>query len=148
MKRMLCAAIVIAFIAPLAWLVIPNVVRAKNRGRQNRTLDDMRTIATAWEARATDFNTYVFGRNHGPRFTTAEMAAALEPTYVRHMPRTDGWDAEFQFTANDEGYVIRSLGSDARLDRNPTMASGATTDFADDVIYSNGSFIRYPESAG
>jgi hypothetical protein len=145
MRRTLRAAYVIALIAAVAWLVIPNVLLARSRSRQKRTLADMRTIATAWEARATDFNTYFFGRNHGPRFTIEEMAAALEPTYVRHMPRTDGWETEFQFTASEDGYIIRSLGSDARIDRIPTIASGATTDFADDVIYSNGSFIRYPE---
>ena len=50
--------IVVAIIGILAAIAIPNLLTAMQRSRQKRTMADMRTIATAWEARATDVNQY------------------------------------------------------------------------------------------
>src|SRR5437660_12266334 len=46
--------IVVAIIGILAAIAIPNLLTAMQRSKQKRTMADMRTIATAWEARATD----------------------------------------------------------------------------------------------
>jgi len=109
---------------------------------------DIRTIATAWEARATDVNTYSIG--HKQQVSTNELARVLEPKYVRTLPRKDGWGNAFQFTIGDQGqtYVIRSFGSDGKPDRVLNLASGVTKTFADDIVYANGSFVRYPEESG
>src|SRR4030095_4136755 len=50
--------IVVAIIGILAALAIPNLLTAMQRSKQKRTMADVRTIATAWEARATDLNKY------------------------------------------------------------------------------------------
>src|SRR5437763_1331013 len=50
--------IVVAIIGILAAIAIPNLLTAMQRSKQKRTMADMRTIATAWEARATDTNKY------------------------------------------------------------------------------------------
>src|ERR1700757_3137885 len=50
--------IVVAIIGILAAIAIPNLLTAMARSKQKRTMADMRTIATAWEARATDVNRY------------------------------------------------------------------------------------------
>jgi general secretion pathway protein G len=134
----------------LAAIAVPNVLTARNRGRQKRTMADMRTIATAWEARATDLNSYSAGASH---VTPAQLASVLAPTYIKRLPRTDGWGTEFKFSTDDEiagqaqTYVIRSLGSDRQADAIAD-ARGETHSFTADVIYSNGSFTQYPESAG
>jgi type II secretory pathway pseudopilin PulG len=140
-------------VALLASIVVPNLLTAMNRSHQKRTMADMRSIATAWEARATDRNSYSVGSHHG-RLTTAELAAALEPTYIRTLPRADGWGTEFQFATGDQevdgqaqSYDIRSLGSDGRPDPVADLRA-ATTKFTDDIIYTNGSFSRYPEETG
>lgn len=137
----------------LAGVILPDFFKAMNHARQTRTMADIRTIATAWEARADDIGSYSVAA--GQHVTAADLARALEPKYVRKLPRTDGWGTELQFAVLDydakghaQSYVIRSLGSDARPDRIANLASGITKDFADDIIYSNGSFIRYPENAG
>ena len=142
-------AVVIVSIVLLGWFVIPNYLPARNRSRQNHTMADMRSIATAWEARATDRNSYSVGGSGDRRVSAGELARTLSPTYIRTFPRVDGWGREFEFAATAEGqaYVIRSFASDGRPDRIANL-SGATTDFADDIIYSNGSFVRYPENAG
>ena len=67
----------------------------------------------------------------------------LVPTYIKQMPETDGWGNPMQFRALDQEYWIRALGGDGRVD--VARHEGPTTDFASDIIYSNGSFIEYPE---
>lgn len=156
MKRMLPIVVAIAALSVLAWFIGQNVRVAMNRSDQKRTMADMRTIATAWEARATDINSYSVGRapsDGEQRVTPAQLAAALEPKYVKQFPRRDGWGNEYELTLSEfmEGraqvYAIRSLGSDGRLDRNRPFG-GAITNFADDLIYSNGTFIQFPEASG
>src|SRR5213076_3437685 len=50
--------IVVAIIGILAAIAIPNLLTAMQRSKQKRTMADIRSIATAWEARATDMNNY------------------------------------------------------------------------------------------
>jgi hypothetical protein len=159
MYRTLTVAAGLTLLILLACIVVPDYLHARNRSRQKRTMADIRTIATAWEARATSVNSYSVGAARSPRVsarpvTTAELALSLEPTYVRSLPGTDGWDTAFQLTTGDDDaagqaqtYVIRSLGSDRRPDRIANL-TGSTTSFEDDIVYSNGSFVRFPESAG
>ncbi|MEA2327826.1 MAG: hypothetical protein QOE68_2785 [Thermoanaerobaculia bacterium] len=162
MHRILRIAAGLMLLVLPALFIVPHYLRVIDRSHQKRTLADMRTIATAWESRATDIDSYSVGVRRNSRgrtraeqrVTTAELARALEPTYVRNLPRADGWGTEFQFVTSDEEvagqaqtYMIRSLGSDRRSDRIANL-TGSTTNFADDIVYSSGSFIRYPESAG
>jgi hypothetical protein len=152
MPRLLTVGAGLTFVTLAASIIVPNYRFVANRSSQKRTMADMRTIAAAWEARASDVDSYAVVEPKRP-VTTIELARALEPKYIRKLPRVDGWGTEFQLTAGDydaEGhaatYTIRSLGSDRRSDR--ADASGATSNFASDIIYSNGSFTQYPESAG
>ena len=76
--------IVVAIIGILAAIAIPNLLTAMKRSKQKRTMADMRTIATAWEARATDVNRY---NAAGVTLPTVSVSAAtlgnyLSPTYV------------------------------------------------------------------
>ncbi len=160
MRRILSIGAGLAFLLFLAGVVVPDLLQVRNRNRQKRTMADMRSIATAWEARATVMNAYSVGaggasvRMAERRVTVTELARSLEPTYIRKFPRTDGWGTEFQFstagydkTGQAQTYVIRSLGSDGRSDRIANL-SGPTTNLSDDIVYSNGAFVRYPEGAG
>jgi len=152
MSRLLTVGAGLTFVTLIASVIVPDYRDAVRRSSQKRTMADMRSIAMAWEARASDVHSYAVGppRRH---VTTTDLARALEPKYIRNLPRVDGWGTEFQFSAGDydaEGradtYIIRSLGSDRRNDRSD--ASGPTGNFASDIIYSNGSFVQYPEEAG
>ena len=61
--------IVIAIIGILAAIAIPNLLNAVQRGKQKRTMSDMRALATAVEAYAVDNNQYptASGRDHRRR---------------------------------------------------------------------------------
>src|SRR6476469_4693979 len=90
--------IVVAIIGILAAIAIPNLLTAMQRSRQKRSMADIRSIATAWEARATDMNAYTAA---GATFTWlgdsrtaktyATVAGILAPTYIQVVPANDGW---------------------------------------------------------
>ncbi|HKO55784.1 MAG TPA: prepilin-type N-terminal cleavage/methylation domain-containing protein [Thermoanaerobaculia bacterium] len=142
--------IVVAIIGILAAIAIPNLLTAMQRSKQKRTMADMRTIATAWEARATDENTYlVAGASFawpGSSAPYATLSAKLSPTYIKALPQKDGWSRNYDFAKSTDGqqYGIRSAGKDGTFTSGAYTIAG-TTNFDCDLVYSNGSFIVYPE---
>jgi hypothetical protein len=110
---------------------------------QRRTAADMRLIATAWEARATDTNTYATCDGITGDISYEQLAQALSPTYIKKLPQLDGWGNPFHFKVEPNGqvYVIRSFGSNGRFDNTP---NGEIKDAAGDIVYSNGVFLSYP----
>src|SRR6266702_3414827 len=89
--------IVIAIIGILAAIAIPNLLSAVQRGKQKRTMGDMRSLATAIEAYAVDNNVYPPAACASGLFTTADKTlddsswTALTPTYISLAPKKDGW---------------------------------------------------------
>src|SRR6478672_5151537 len=90
--------IVVAIIGILAAIAIPNLLTAMQRSKQKRSMADIRSIATAWEARATDMNHYgAAGTNQSQisfgsgGVTYVSMVARLTPTYIKSLPKNDGW---------------------------------------------------------
>jgi type II secretion system protein G len=143
--------IVIAIIGILAAIAIPNLLAALNRSRQKRTMADMRTIATAWEARAADVNAYnAAGLSWPPTTVSVSTMTFLSPTYVKKLPIYDGWSTEFRVSSNVvNAYTVKSYGADRLETTTATTAAGqaATDKFDCDIILSNGYFVQYPEGA-
>jgi hypothetical protein len=102
-----------------------------------RTMADMRSLATALEARATDTNTYTLNGGSG----IDGAASVLEPTYIKRLPRTDGWQNAFVVRTTNNSYEIRSLGANGRED---ATERGATKDPDCDIVFADGNFISYP----
>ena len=113
---------------------------------QKRTLADMRTLGTALEARATDTNSY-------PNVTSVdELAPLLQPTYIREIPRTDGWRNPLRYeheviSPTVDSFRLGSAGRDGRWQRARLIdyTPLTTTSPDDDIVYANGSFVQYPE---
>ncbi len=144
--------IVVAIIGILAAIAIPNLLTALQRSRQKRSMADMRTIATAWEARATDTNGYsAAGANEiswpDPTKDAGDIISMLTPTYTRKFPLYDGWGVRFQVGFTDRSYSIESLGADKSENADGTSSTSPiiTGDFDCDIIFSNGNFVVYPE---
>ena len=147
--------IVVAIIGILAAIAIPNLLTAMQRSKQKRTMADIRTIGTAWEARATDLNRYNAAGaidDMPDQAVDSEIVAAITPTYMKTLPLRDGWNNPYRFRTDmawgsDNGsaqqYLIWSSAKDATFEDAP--AGGATTNFNNDILFSNGSFLQYPE---
>ncbi len=145
----------------LASIAVPNVVRALHRKHQKQTMADIRSLATAMEARATDRNRYDFGpiiaglpKGDPNRFETlqhvpyGELQQSLAPTYIHNVPQFDGWGTELdvRVSRDQQTYALRSAASDRRFEREP-YKPGSDQSFEGDIVYSNGSFTRYPEGS-
>ena len=97
-------------------------INSIERGRQKRTMADMRTVATAAEAYAVDYGVYPDADS------IDQLAAILAPVYIRTMPRTDGWENLlayqcWQVDLESEGcdsYAIASPGRDGLLEIRTT----------------------------
>src|SRR6266571_2295434 len=119
--------IVVAIIGILAAIAIPNLLNAIQRAKQKRTMADMRTVATAWEARATDMNKY----NAAAACDFPAIPVSLDilntylaPTYVKTFPQKDGWGNVYRCTLDiafgnlntaAQAYAILSAGRDGKL---------------------------------
>jgi general secretion pathway protein G len=141
--------IVIAIIGILAAIAIPNLLNALQRGRQKRTMADMRDLAIAIESYNTDNSSYPPAACQlagTPATVGSASFALLRPTYISVPPTQDGWKNFFFYDSGgppDFGYDIVSKGRDGVLQGSPVC--GTTTDFNDDIIYTNGAFLQWPE---
>ena len=132
--------IVVAIIGIIAAIAIPNLLNAVQRGKQKRTMGDMRTVATAVESYAVDNNSY-------PSISTITgLSIYLEPTYIRRLPTQDAWKTNFGWLTDSQSYSIISYGKNKRQDGSPPPL-GATQKFDNDLWFSTGTFVCYPEGS-
>jgi type II secretion system protein G len=142
--------IVIAIIGILAAVAIPNLLNAVQRGKQKRTMSDMRALATAIEAYAVDYNVYPAATCNPGVFTaggarlTTDSFTNLTPTYLGRVLVADGWGGfmSYAISATTNRYMIRSYGRDKVAS---ALVCGTTTNFNDDIVYADGAFIQWPE---
>jgi general secretion pathway protein G len=152
---------------------IPNLLTAMQRSKQKRSMADMRTIATAWEAYETDTNSYAPpGRIRSVNklaiastdqttftwpsetVTYSELKAMLAPKYIKTIPQKDGWGHDFDFafwsgngTNDPGGCAIRSRAKDGVADGTTYKRGTGTRSLESDLVYSNGSFIQWNEGS-
>ena len=133
--------IVVAIIGIIAAIAIPNLLNAIHRGRQKRTMADMRTIATAVGAYGTDNAFYPMGLT-----TITQLAAYISPIYIKTFPQKDGWAGIYQFATDTPGnnYTLVSYAKD-RIGGAIPDTDTKTQNFDCDIISANGVFVQYPE---
>jgi len=134
--------IVVAIIGIIAAIAIPNLLNAIQRGKQKRTMSDMRSIGTAVES-------YQVDNGVPPNSSSDTVAVGLEtllqPTFIKKLPAQDAWknDMRWQHVTSGDEYSVISYGKDRQVDT--TTYVGATTNFSADIFYSDGQFTIYPE---
>ena len=135
--------IVVAIIGIIAAIAIPNLLNAVQRGKQKRTMADIRSSATANESYSIDMNQYVV---QAAGDMSAGTIALLQPTYIKKIPTRDGWATNVNYEGSAQEYTLISYGKNQVTGGAvATCAAGSTTDFRDDICFSNGSFISWPE---
>jgi type II secretion system protein G len=144
--------IVIAIIGILAAIAIPNLLNAVQRGKQKRTMSDMRALATAIESYSVDNTLYPAAACNNGLFTSSGTALNLSsftnltPTYIGRVPSQDGWGRFLDYGVDNAlfRYDLRSFGRNGAADG---IVCGTTTDFNDDILYTSGTFVQWPEGA-
>lgn len=129
--------IVVAIIGIIAAIAIPNLLNAIDRGKQKRTMMDLRTIGVAVETYQVDNSIYPTAA------TAAILATLLEPSYIRKMPVKDGWGGTFIVDGETTNITIASLGKGGS-GATFSCDEGETSTFADDICWVNGRFSRVP----
>lgn len=152
----------IVALAFLLWFLLilaqPNLHEAIARKPQRMTLADLRVIAISVEAWAVDHGAYPDVR------TLDELEALVAPTYIRHLPRVDGWGWPIEYYPIDlpaapgsvssatpkppgpQGYVIRSPGRDGTFElADPTAYPNRPVEgFERDLVFASGSGSQWP----
>ena len=102
----------VAFLGIVAAIAIPNLLTAMQRSKQKRTMADIRTVATAVEAYATDHKQYPNA------IDVSGLSGELVPTYIRVVPAADGWGHALHYDAwssqgsGTDSYAIGSAAKD------------------------------------
>ena len=134
--------IVVAIIGIIAAIAIPNLLNAIDRGKQKRTMADLRSMGTAIEEYAIDNNFYPSVNTYN------DLEDQVTPSYIRKLPPNDGWGGGFEIDAAPGLYTLASCGKGetaACASACDTAACGPTGLFTSDIIFSNGSFVQWPE---
>ena len=131
--------IVVAIIGIIAAIAIPNLLNAIDRGKQKRTMADIRSIGTAVESYAVDNNFY-------PKVATyVAVTPFLQPIYIKTAPTADGWNKGWTFvgdTTNGTVYTVTSLAKDGIAS---AVTGGQTNDFNCDILFADGQFFQWPQ---
>ena len=148
--------IAVAILNIIVAIAIPNLLSAVQRGRQKRSMADIKTIANTWETYYVDYSYYFHTGNcaapvgGGTISTerTQQIEAILIPTFIAKLPMKDGWNNPMYFYTDSasaaQEYRIVSYGKDGA---ESGSYCGMTTSFANDIVLSNGQFIEWPEGA-
>jgi general secretion pathway protein G len=139
--------IVVAIIGIIAAIAIPNLLNAINRSRQKRTMADIRTIGTAAEAYAVDWSFYP-NTGNADQLITVTWDTLIAPIYVKKTPDADGWREVFQVRSESRFYTVASSARDKVFEFGLDSSSynrAPTADMDCDIVYSQGTFISYPE---
>ncbi|HEX8253742.1 MAG TPA: hypothetical protein VF846_11370 [Thermoanaerobaculia bacterium] len=132
----------LATIGIVAAIAIPNLLIAKQRPQQQRTIAGIRTMAAAVDS-------YIDANNEVPDAATPdELRRLLVPKHAASIPK-DGWDNDLRYAALPQGYAIASGGADGHVDRplNEYKVQQGTLHLDCDIVFAYGKFVQYPASA-
>ena len=129
--------IVVAIVGIISAIAVPNILNALDRGKQKRTMADLRSLATAVESYSVDNTNY-------PIVTTiGALGTTLEPIYIETTPLEDAWGRRFIVESSAIAYSIGSGGKDGGA-LTYLGGNGTTQNFNDAIIYANGQFVQWP----
>lgn len=119
-------------------ITIPMLVNALDKGRQKRTMADLRLLGGSIEAYSVDYSIY-------PSGTVVGALSILVPEYTRDLVTVDAWSHELVYTGSPLGYTIGSTAKNGGNSLTLIGGGGPTKRFDDDIVYTMGRFIQWPE---
>ncbi len=156
--------IVVAIIGIIAAILIPNLIDSLQKGKQKRTMGDMRNTGTCWMSWLTDqigagaagtkARTYDIAATGLTQITASELLTSLYQTqqffYCQEVPAVDGWGNPMEYRLNSQLLAanvmnIRSPGRHGAFESTVyTIGAFVATRYDDDIVWADGLFIRYP----
>ena len=155
--------IVVAIIGIIAAILIPYLIDAIQKGKQKRTVGDIKNVGTCWMSWLTD---QVGSGAAGSTSRSWNLTALTEIPretlmtslylsddfyYCQEIPGFDGWGYGFQYYQNTDNLLgaqvmaIRSAGRDGLFEGSTyTIGAFITTAYDNDIVWSDGLFIKYP----
>ncbi len=129
--------IVVAIIGIIAAIAIPNMLNAIDRGKQKRTMADIKALGTTVEAYSVDNSFYPVA------VTTAALEPHISPQYIRTAPSIDAWGWVLIVNSNSLGFTLGSGGKDGGP-LTTVNGGGETSNFNDAIVHVNGQFTQWP----
>jgi general secretion pathway protein G len=126
----------LAIVAIIAAIAIPNFLNAVDRGKQKRTMADVRSIGAALESYSVDQRAYPVAAS------VDDLREPLVPKYIKSLPEKDGWGRPLQVASTAEGYQLVSFGKDGVPQG---CDGGSTSAFSADICFADGEFTQWPE---
>jgi general secretion pathway protein G len=130
--------VVLVVLAIVSSIVIPALFYALNRGRQIRTVADLRLLGGRIEAYSVDHGWY-------PTGSDVDALDVLVPEYTDHVTKEDAWEHQLIYNGGALNYSLGSAGKDGGNTLIVIGDGGPTKDFDADIIFSMGSFVQWPE---
>jgi hypothetical protein len=141
-----------------------NQPAATDAEAQKRTVADIRNTGTAMFSWLTDqVGAAAAGQSQMPddkrvrldsypEISHDELQEILTPDYIQQVPEKDGWGNSYEYFLNVKNplapnvMTIRSAGRDGRFsDTEYTVTSFDPEDFDEDIVWSDGFFVRWPQ---
>lgn len=142
--------VIVMMIGIIAAIAIPNLITAIQRGKQKRTVGEMRQISVALESYYKEHGSY-------PSVSSMrELAATLKPSYLEVCPSEDAWKRELRYaswqedetSSGSDSYVLASAARDGAWElEDPRMYQEREVpknDYNADIVVINGQLVQYP----
>jgi type II secretion system protein G len=130
--------IVVAIIGVIAAIAIPNLLNALDRGKQKRTMADLRSIATAVETYSVDVGVYPIASS------ISLLKPIIEPVFISNASDVDAWGLPLVIECTQTDYTLGSGGKDGGA---LNLIGGPTTNFGDAIIFVNGQWWQWPDGS-
>ena len=131
--------VVVAIIGIVFVIAVPNLLNAIDRARQKRTMGEIRALGGAIEAYSVDNGAFPVGSSVGT------LTIVLQGDYVNKVVPIDAWGHLFLYSGTGQDYTVGSAGKDGGNSLTLVGNGGRTASFVDDIIYSKGSFVQWPD---
>lgn len=131
--------IVCSVIGLIVAIAVPNLVNAIQRGRQARTIGDLRALTTGIALYQQDFSKFPVVEDW---VGIANLDDSLQ-AYMGGYNDLDGWRQSYMYLSDGNTYTLVSYGLNGVADQPWTI--GPTHFFDADLVVNNGVFVQWPE---
>lgn len=116
--------------------------QAGDKGKLTSTMGTLKTLGMALESYMVDYDTPPRGES------LADISAKMAPFYIREMPLKDAWGHDLLYRSQGNRYWIASPGKDGVFEgweQTGTFELSGPEAYNNDIIYTNGEFVRAPQ---